>query len=167
MIHRGPGFLAVPPLPSVSSTGDTQEDWEKEASCWGSYEWGRGVWGAESYDRKKFWYSINHSILIQYSLLKTYLHFLLYFIFHIFLVHFSIMSFECTVVPVSGSKSFKGIKHCSQRKCAKNLHLFMLQIVFPIATSANFLKSGSAAVCEAFAEWIRFVKYTHHRVVFA
>ncbi len=44
-IYRGPGFLAfvwfgstpnplLPPLPSVSSTGDTQEDWEREATCW-------------------------------------------------------------------------------------------------------------------------------------
>ncbi len=44
MIYRGPCFLAVicfgsspnpfSPFPSVSSTGDTQEDWERETSCW-------------------------------------------------------------------------------------------------------------------------------------
>jgi hypothetical protein len=41
MIYRGPGFLAIlwfgsspPPLPSVSSTGDTQEDWEKKPTWW-------------------------------------------------------------------------------------------------------------------------------------
>ncbi len=44
MVFRGPGFLAVkwlsssptpfPPLPSVRSTGDTQEDWEIETSFW-------------------------------------------------------------------------------------------------------------------------------------
>ncbi len=44
MIYRGPGFLAViwfgsspnpfSPFPSVNSTGDTQEDWERETSCW-------------------------------------------------------------------------------------------------------------------------------------
>ncbi len=56
MIYRGPGFLAVVwfgssstpshqshPLPSVSSTGNTQEDWEREATCWwGGGERGRG-----------------------------------------------------------------------------------------------------------------------------
>jgi hypothetical protein len=42
-ICRGPGFLARSmiwllhprlPLPLVSSIGDTQEDWEREISCW-------------------------------------------------------------------------------------------------------------------------------------
>ncbi len=53
MIYRGPGFLAgvwfrssptpSPPLPSVSSTGDPEEDWEREKTCWRerSEEWGR------------------------------------------------------------------------------------------------------------------------------
>ncbi len=57
MIYRGPGFLAVkwfasspappPPnsLPSVSSTGDTQEDWERETTCWRE-RGGGGGWGA-------------------------------------------------------------------------------------------------------------------------
>ncbi len=55
MIYRGPGFLAVvwfddlaPPLPPAppvlcpweSSSGDTQEDWERETTCWRE---GRGV----------------------------------------------------------------------------------------------------------------------------
>ncbi len=58
LIYRGLGFhlllLAPPPLPSVSSTGDTQEEWE--------WEGGRGR-GVKSYDGKKAWSSINHSIL--------------------------------------------------------------------------------------------------------
>jgi hypothetical protein len=51
-----------PPLPSVSSTSDTQEDWEREINCW----WKRGEGGgqgAESYDCKKYWSSINRSII--------------------------------------------------------------------------------------------------------
>ncbi len=42
-------------------TGDTQEDWEREMICW--RERGMGGRGAESYDRKKAWSYINHSIL--------------------------------------------------------------------------------------------------------
>ncbi len=43
MIYRGPGILAVvwfgpspnpPPPPSVRSTSDIQEDWERETTCW-------------------------------------------------------------------------------------------------------------------------------------
>ncbi len=41
MIYRGPGFLAIvwfgsppTPSPSVSSTGDAPEDWERETTCW-------------------------------------------------------------------------------------------------------------------------------------
>jgi hypothetical protein len=55
IIYRGSGFLAViwfssspnysPSLPSVSSTGDPQEDWERETSC--GQERGCGV-GEES-----------------------------------------------------------------------------------------------------------------------
>ncbi len=42
-----------PPLPVNSSTGDTQEDWEKETTCWWEWgEWGGGG-GAESSDSKK------------------------------------------------------------------------------------------------------------------
>ncbi len=48
MKYRGPDFLAVvwfgssppPPLPSVSSTGGTQEDWERETTCWRQREEG-------------------------------------------------------------------------------------------------------------------------------
>ncbi len=60
MIYRGPGFLELsPPPPPVSSTGDTQEDWERN-TCWRERE--RGA-GAKSYDDQKAWSSINHSIL--------------------------------------------------------------------------------------------------------
>jgi hypothetical protein len=52
-----------PPLPSESSTGDKQEDRERETSCWREGGEGWGGRGAESYDRKKAWSSINHSIL--------------------------------------------------------------------------------------------------------
>ncbi len=53
-----------PPHPSVSSTGDTQEDWERETTCWRETG-GRGWEGkvAKLYDRKKAWPSINYSIL--------------------------------------------------------------------------------------------------------
>ncbi len=60
-------FLAhpLPPhLPSVSSIGDTQEDWERETTCCGERGVGGSGRGAELYDhRKKAWPSINHSIL--------------------------------------------------------------------------------------------------------
>ncbi len=53
-----------PSLPSVNSTCDTQEDWERETTCWRERgkEWGLS-WGAKSYDGEKAWSSINHSIL--------------------------------------------------------------------------------------------------------
>ncbi len=62
---EGQAFLrsndsATCPLPSLSWTGDTQKDWEREAICCRERGGGRG---AESYDRKKAWSSINHSIL--------------------------------------------------------------------------------------------------------
>jgi hypothetical protein len=58
------------PLPSVSWTGDAQEDWERETTCCREMgEWdGRG---AESYDRKKAWSSINHSILFDSTFLTA------------------------------------------------------------------------------------------------
>ncbi len=57
MIFR-PGFLGVvwfvstsfPHLTSVSWTGDTQDDWERETPCWRS---GGAVHGAKSYDIEK------------------------------------------------------------------------------------------------------------------
>ncbi len=62
MIYRWLGLLAIvwwllphplaPSLPSVSSTGDTQEDLERETTCW-----------RERGGREKAWSSINHSIL--------------------------------------------------------------------------------------------------------
>jgi hypothetical protein len=73
-IFRGPGFLAVvglgssptlPPLPSVSSIGETQENWEKETTCWREGE-GAGE-EPNQYDRKKLWSSINHSIFSGYG----------------------------------------------------------------------------------------------------
>ncbi len=53
----------LPPFPSVNSTGDTQEDWERQSTYW--WEKGRGgdVGGAKSYDGGKAWPSINHSKL--------------------------------------------------------------------------------------------------------
>jgi hypothetical protein len=46
-----------PPLRKVSSTDDTQEDWERETTR------GRGRGGEKSYDGKKASSSVNHSIL--------------------------------------------------------------------------------------------------------
>ncbi len=74
LTYRGPGFLAViwfgssptpsPPLPSVSSTGDTQEDWEKIDNLLPGEGGGEGCGRrAESYDRKTVWSSVKHSIL--------------------------------------------------------------------------------------------------------
>ncbi len=67
MICRGPGFLAAVRFgssaaltPWVSSTGDTQEGWERETLADGI---GIGV-GSKSYDDDKSW----SSIVIQYSL---------------------------------------------------------------------------------------------------
>ncbi len=73
--YRGQGFLAVvwfgsflahslPPPPEVSSTGDTQEDWERETTCWRDRGEGGGR-KAESCDRKKkkAWSSINQLII--------------------------------------------------------------------------------------------------------
>ncbi len=48
----------LPPLPSISSTDDTLEDWERETTC---CRWGRG-WGKGA-AHKKAWPSIAHSIL--------------------------------------------------------------------------------------------------------
>ncbi len=65
---RSYDFAPPPPLPSVSSTGDTQEDWERETTCWRERE---EVVGEEpkSYDRKKAWHSMNHLIL-PYTIFK-------------------------------------------------------------------------------------------------
>ncbi len=66
MLHRGPGILAIvwfgsspslpPPFPSVSSTSDTQEDWERETTLLTSDggKGGGGVGqGAESYKQQE------------------------------------------------------------------------------------------------------------------
>ncbi len=47
-----------PPPPPVSWTGDTQEDWEWEKTCWCG-----GGCGSKSNDSERAWSSINHSIL--------------------------------------------------------------------------------------------------------
>ncbi len=73
MNYRGPSFLVVVwfgsspnpyplPLPSVSSTCDTQEDWERETTCWQETRGGDGG-GAKLCDGEKAWSSINHSLL--------------------------------------------------------------------------------------------------------
>ncbi len=70
MIYRRPGLLAVvrfgsspttfPPLPSVSSAGDTQAGWERETTCWR----GRGEEGVgEKPNRTTAKSSINNLIL--------------------------------------------------------------------------------------------------------
>jgi hypothetical protein len=69
MIYRGPGLVAVavfgssfPPLPSVSSSSDTQADRERETTCrprGGGGEYGQGV---KSYDGEKAFFSIKHSM---------------------------------------------------------------------------------------------------------
>ncbi len=56
--YRGPGFLADP-LPSVSLTGDTQVDWERETTCRRERVI-RGWAKSLTYDRKKARSSINH-----------------------------------------------------------------------------------------------------------
>ncbi len=71
MINWGPGSLAIvwfgssltpsPPLLSVSSTNDTQEDWEREKIIW--REGGGDERGAKLYGHERAWSSINHSIL--------------------------------------------------------------------------------------------------------
>ncbi len=50
----------LPPFPSVSLEGDTEEDWEREATCLQERREGEK---AKSIDRKKAWSSINHWIL--------------------------------------------------------------------------------------------------------
>ncbi len=72
MIYRGPGLLVVvlfsssptpfPPLPSVSSTGDTHENWERETMLLGGEGEGRNGGRAQS-TTKKAWSSINLSII--------------------------------------------------------------------------------------------------------
>ncbi len=55
-------IVASQPSPSVSSTGDTQEDWERGTSCCREREGGRDG-RAKPYDGEKTWSSINQSIL--------------------------------------------------------------------------------------------------------
>jgi hypothetical protein len=54
-------LLLPPPLPSVISTGDTQEDCDRETTCCG--ERGSLGAGAKSHDGEKAWSSIKHFIL--------------------------------------------------------------------------------------------------------
>ncbi len=64
------------PLPSVSSTGDTQKiEKERQLAHWKGGEGGGR--GADSYDRKKACPSINHSILSGLYILTHYIYFLL------------------------------------------------------------------------------------------
>jgi hypothetical protein len=73
MVYRGPDFLAGrmiwylapnPHLPSVSSTGDKREDWEREPTCWRErVEKGVGEEPNHPNHPKTAWPSINHSIL--------------------------------------------------------------------------------------------------------
>ncbi len=76
MIYRGPGFLAVlwfgssptpslPPIPSVSLTGETLEDRERETTWWRER---RG--GGSGAKKARTWSSLIHSILsAQYVLM--------------------------------------------------------------------------------------------------
>ncbi len=48
------------PLPSVSSSGDTQEDWERETTCLTEDGEEGGGGGAEIYDGEKAWSTINN-----------------------------------------------------------------------------------------------------------
>jgi hypothetical protein len=71
MIYRGPGFLAdatydlapCPPQPSPVSKLDRRHTGRLKKKDNLLSEEGGGRRGAESYDRKKVWSSINHSIL--------------------------------------------------------------------------------------------------------
>ncbi len=57
-----PRSPSPPSLPLVRSSSDTQESWERETTSWRERrEWGGR--GAESYDPKTVWSSINYSIL--------------------------------------------------------------------------------------------------------
>jgi hypothetical protein len=70
LIYRGPDFLPVhmiwllPPLQTVSSTGDTHKDGERDKLLTG--EGGQGGWRGA-----KAWPSINHSILFGICQLKA------------------------------------------------------------------------------------------------
>jgi hypothetical protein len=76
MIYKGPGFLAVarfgssptpspPPLISLLSVSDTQEDWERESTCW----WKRG-WGRSQIIRRRE-SLVLYKKIIQYSMVVT------------------------------------------------------------------------------------------------
>jgi hypothetical protein len=63
VFYRGPGFIAVlwfgsPPLPSVNSTEDTQDDWERETTCLQ----GEGVVEEPNHTSARKPWSLNHSI---------------------------------------------------------------------------------------------------------
>ncbi len=61
----------LPPSPSPHPVSkldrDTHEGWERETTCWREKGGGGGV-GANSYDCKKVWSSINHSMALWLSL---------------------------------------------------------------------------------------------------
>ncbi len=48
--------------PSQARLTDTQEDWERETTCWRARGGGGSGRGTESYDRMAVWSPINHSI---------------------------------------------------------------------------------------------------------
>jgi hypothetical protein len=64
IISRGPGFSPnpLPPLPPISSTGDTQKEWKRDTTFDGGM--GRLQGRAKKYDGEKAW----STMTIQYSL---------------------------------------------------------------------------------------------------
>ncbi len=54
--------IPTPSVPSASSTGDAQEDWERETTLLMG-RGGKGGQGAKSYDGEQTWSSVNQSIL--------------------------------------------------------------------------------------------------------
>ncbi len=79
-LYRGPGFLVVvwfgsvsppPPLLSVSSTGDTQEDYKRETRFSRERDRGGGGRGAETYDRLVL-YKLFNTLWLQLSVHMRY-----------------------------------------------------------------------------------------------
>ncbi len=63
-------YLLFPTILLVRLTGDKQKDYERETTCW--RERGEGKRVGEEPDRKKAWSSINHAILSDQSVKKTF-----------------------------------------------------------------------------------------------